>query len=135
MAPHHRGGVPVEIGGRQLVFRYSLGSMATLQKRLGLPDFPAILALLRQADGTGHGDLATLQAMLWAGFLHMGDAAPSFDAVGEMIEDLPTLTVAIDAMGEALTAFIAGPEGMRRAAEAAQEAAAPADPPEASPAS
>lgn len=108
--------VPVEIGGRRLYLRYSLASLETAQRALGLLDyasllerFDAVLTLKASPEDNRSGlrfDLTTFAVLLWSGLLESmeadGQEVLNLKAIVRSIEtrDLPHL---LTAMGTALS--------------------------------
>ena len=113
-----RGGVPVELGGRQLVMRMSLGAMARAQRILGVKNFQAIVECIATADGEAMADFVTLHGLIWAALGDNPDP-PSMVWVGEVIDDRDTLMKVSDALGEAMGAMLFGPKELRGEAAAA----------------
>ena len=110
-----RGGVQVELGGRQLTMRMSLGAMARAQRILQLKDFQEIVDRIAAADGKAVADFVTLHGLIWAA---LGDNPnpPSLEWVGAAIADRETLMQVSDALGQALGAMLYGPAELRGAA-------------------
>jgi hypothetical protein len=95
-------GVPVKLGGKSRLLRYTNRAFVRLEEEMGL-------SLGQVGERVSGGSIKATAAMVWAGLLH-ADPALELDDVVDMLP-LGDLSPVAEAVGKALSAAFGDAEG------------------------